>query len=321
MHRLRKNGKRILLFLLLLYFAALIVPYIPHKKVSEDFRKSFLDREFYGKQTGGERVAYIDDNEEALLYRLRMIEEAREEIILSTFDFNDDHAGQDILAALTDAAQRGVSVRVIVDGLSGFLDLRGSPWFQAAAACENMEIRVYNPVNFLKPWKMQARLHDKYLIADRKMYLLRGRNTTNLFLGDYSDSKNTDRELFVYEAQTSPDSSLNQLVDYFERIWELNDSKPYVCRRVTEKVEEYEGRLREHKDWLEETYPQMLAVDCPQLNARIRQEADRDKTYSKVMENGSYSYGENYVSREMSLPKKIFYGILRVVIIPFRRFL
>ena len=65
----------------------------------------------------------------------------------------------------------------------------------------------------------------------------------------------------------------------------------------------------------------MLAVDCPQLNARIRQEADRDKTYSKVMENGSYSYGENYVSREMSLPKKIFYGILRVVIIPFRRFL
>ena len=65
----------------------------------------------------------------------------------------------------------------------------------------------------------------------------------------------------------------------------------------------------------------MLAVDCLQLNARIRQEADRDKTYSKVMENGSYSYGENYVSREMSLPKKIFYGILRVVIIPFRRFL
>ena len=86
MHRLRKNGKRILLFLFLLYFAALIVPYIPHKKVSEDFRKSFLDREFYGKQTGGERVAYIDDNEEALLEEIPMEEtgDLEEELVLTT---------------------------------------------------------------------------------------------------------------------------------------------------------------------------------------------------------------------------------------------
>lgn len=65
----------------------------------------------------------------------------------------------------------------------------------------------------------------------------------------------------------------------------------------------------------------MLAVDSTQLNDMIRKEAEHDKTYSKVMENGSYSYGENYVPREMSIPKKIFYGVLRVVIIPFRRFL
>lgn len=65
----------------------------------------------------------------------------------------------------------------------------------------------------------------------------------------------------------------------------------------------------------------MLAVDSPELNSIIRQEAETDKTYSKVMEDGSYTYGENYVSRELSLPKKIFYAILRIVIIPFRRFL
>ena len=41
MHRLRKNGKRILFFLFLLYFAALIVPYIPHKKVVGGFPEIF----------------------------------------------------------------------------------------------------------------------------------------------------------------------------------------------------------------------------------------------------------------------------------------
>ena len=35
--------KRILLVILLLYIAALVVPYIPHKKVSETFQKHFQD--------------------------------------------------------------------------------------------------------------------------------------------------------------------------------------------------------------------------------------------------------------------------------------
>lgn len=69
--------KRIILILILLYLAALIVPYIPHKKVSSSFRKSFSEKTFYSDKTGTERVAYIDDNTEALLYRLRMIEDAK----------------------------------------------------------------------------------------------------------------------------------------------------------------------------------------------------------------------------------------------------
>ena len=65
----------------------------------------------------------------------------------------------------------------------------------------------------------------------------------------------------------------------------------------------------------------MLAVDSKELNALIREEAERDKTYSRVMDDGEYIYGENYVPREISLPKKIFYLILRVLTIPIRRFL
>ena len=66
----------------------------------------------------------------------------------------------------------------------------------------------------------------------------------------------------------------------------------------------------------------MLAVDCPELNRIIRQEAERDKAKSKIMgANGEYQYGEGYVPREMSPGKKIFYAIMRVMVIPLRRFL
>lgn len=250
--------KRILLFLGLLYLAAITIPYIPHKKISDPFKKVFSQNTFYSDSVRTERAAYIDDNEEALSFRLRMIEEANNEIILSTFDFHADQAGRDMLAALVHAANRGVSVRVIVDGITGFLDLRGNPWFQAAASHENIEIRIYNPINLLKPWKLQARLHDKYLIIDRKMYLLGGRNTTNLFLGDYSSSKNIDRELFIYETIDCPDSSLSQLLDYFEQIWRLEDNKDYLCHNITAEVTDCMRKLEKHYDELTEQYPEIL---------------------------------------------------------------
>lgn len=249
--------KRIIFFLLILYVGSLTIPYIPHKKVSESFCKSFSQQTFYSDLTGTERIAYIDDNEEALLYRLRMIEEANSSIIMSTFDFNTDQAGTDILSALLNAADRGVSVRIIVDGTSGFLDLQNNPLFQACVSHENIRIRIYNPLNLFKPWDIQARLHDKYLIIDRSMYLLGGRNTTNLFLGNYSSSQNIDRDLYVWEASDSPDSSLNQLLKYFEQIWALEDSKEFTCRKVTEKVNICLEKLHKHHTALLEKYPKI----------------------------------------------------------------
>lgn len=194
-----------ILFFLILYLGALTLPYIRHKKVSPSFQKEYKNRDFYNLTTGTEQISYVDDNHLALLYRLRMIEEAEKEIILSTFDFNSDNAGKDIISALIHAAERGVHVQIIVDGISGFSDMKCNPWFQALASIESVSIKIYNPVNILKPWKLQARLHDKYLIIDHKMYLLGGRNTSDLFLGDYSDNKNIDQELFVYETQNDID--------------------------------------------------------------------------------------------------------------------
>lgn len=246
----------VIVVLILIYVGALTLPYVAHKKVSSTFVKDFEKRSFTNDQAGTERVSYLNDNVEALLYRLRMTEEAKKEIILSTFDFNSDHAGHDIMSVLYQAANRGVKVRIIVDGISGFLDLKGNPWFQALVSHDNVNIRTYNPVNLLKPWTMQARLHDKYFIVDDKMYLLGGRNTANLFLGDYSSKKNIDRELFVYETQASSGSSIYQLKDYFEHVWTSQDSKNYTCRKMTDKVKNCITQLEKQYLDLQTQYPQ-----------------------------------------------------------------
>ena len=249
---------RFCLMAVLLYIGVLTIPYIQHKKVSDSYKKAFAPQECYSDLPGKERAAYITDNTDALKYRLKMIREAKEEVILSTFDFNADTGGKDVMSALIEAAHRDVHVRLIVDGISGFLDMKGDPYFQALADTEHVEVKIYNPVNLLKPWTMQARLHDKYVIVDSSMYLLGGRNTASLFLGNYSKKQNIDKEIFMYIQQEEENSSLKQLKSYFERVWALSESKDYLCKKKTERVQKSQRELEKRYTELETLYPEIL---------------------------------------------------------------
>lgn len=197
-----------------------------------------------------ERVLSIDDNMDALLWRLRLINEAQERIVLCTFDLRDDDSGRDVMAALLHAARRGVDVRIMVDGINGALYLTGSRNFRELADHENVQVKLYNPVNLLLPWRINYRMHDKYLIADDFAYLLGGRNTNDLFLGEYRDSFNEDRDILVYETASGEGGSYRQLQDYFERIWNLPCAKPYRSAACGE------GILEEHYQEVRERYPE-----------------------------------------------------------------
>lgn len=213
--------------------------------------------EYTGTEPSGASVAYITDNTAAMELRLAMIESAQEEIILSTFDFDSDQAGQELLAALYHAAGRGVRVKLLVDGLSGWMDLTLNGWFQALASQPGAEIKLYNPINPFLPWRMMYRLHDKYLIVDQTAYLLGGRNSTDLFLGDYNEEgRNVDSEVYV----TGDGDSLTQLTDYFRSVWALDDCRTYLCREP-EKAARYGQRLEALYLGLSETYPAPFQTD------------------------------------------------------------
>lgn len=200
-------------------------------------------KESLNYQTLNERVLSINSNQEALLYRINMISAAKEEIVLSTFDFRIDNSGKDVLSALYDASLRGVKIKIIVDGINAAMYLKNDKLFKKFASSKNIEIKFYNPVNLAIAYKNNFRLHDKYLIIDNTMYLMGGRNTNDLFLGNYQTKTNIDKEVLVFNQNNDDFKSLNSLKAYFEEIWNHKDSKIYKKRNSKnndELIQHYE---------------------------------------------------------------------------------
>ena len=189
------------------------------RKPDEKFAETLKQTEFTSDTPGGERIRCIDDNEEALLWRLRMIGAAKKSIVLATFDLRADESGTDLLAALNHAAEKGVEIKLLIDGIYQQLFLNGSKEFQALASRENVEVGVYNPVSPVGLFKLNYRMHDKYVIVDDKMYLLGGRNSNDIFLGDYTSDINVDRDILVCDTTNGKGESLQELEAYFQQIW------------------------------------------------------------------------------------------------------
>lgn len=249
--RHRQVCKRILQIYLIYFVTGLLLPPLFQKEAPASIQTEPVYQ-------AAERVLCIDDNSDALLWRLRMIESAQQEIILATFDWRDDNSGRDMMAAMQGAADRGVHVRILIDGLAGTMYLRGNGSFRALTAMPNVEIKLYNPVSLLKPWALNYRMHDKYLIVDDTAYLLGGRNTYDLFLGNYVDTYNLDRDVLVYTEVPGDMSSLSQLQAYFMQAW-AQDCNRTMTVRSTKKVEKNREALRAHELALRDRYPTAFA--------------------------------------------------------------
>ena len=91
--------------------------------------------------------------------------------------------------------KEGVKIRLLIDGIYQKLFLDGSRDFQALAARDNVEVGIYNPIAPLNLFRLNYRMHDKYVIVDSKMYLLGGRNSNDIFLGDKTTGINMDRDI------------------------------------------------------------------------------------------------------------------------------
>ena len=252
---------------------------------------------------GSERAVIVEDNSDALLNRVRMIQNAQSQIVLSTFDFMSDESGRIMLGALCEAAGRGVKVEVVVDGFDGVLHMKWNPYFYALSSKENVTLMMYNEINPFTMYKGMARMHDKYLVVDRQIYMLGGRNTFNYFLGDYSDYKNYDRDVLVWRSEPAAeqeDASVNELLAYYETVKNSGEcsyfasgkqiSDRYCVKRAAERIaEDYKKYCDEHAElsgdysYEENTFPvEGIALLSNPVNAGVKEPVVWHKLMSLV---------------------------------------
>jgi hypothetical protein len=99
---------------------------------------------------------------------IQAMDAAVHEVRLETYIFNDDVSGQAVMQALIRAAQRGVQVYLMVDGL-GTPDLP-QPWLQALAQAGGhyAQFRPLGRLGLLLPGQWR-RLHRKLALIDNEL--------------------------------------------------------------------------------------------------------------------------------------------------------
>jgi len=109
---------------------------------------------------------------------LAAIDAAVERVSLETYIFADCRLGERFRAALTDAARRGLKVRVLIDAL-GSLELPDYFWHPLQAA--GAEVKIFNPLSL---GRLGIRNHRKLLACDGRIAFIGGFNVAHEYEGD-----------------------------------------------------------------------------------------------------------------------------------------
>lgn len=190
-------------------------------------------REALGPDKSGFKL--LDRNEDALTWRLALIDSAQHSLDLMTFLWWGDEAGDLVLSHVIAAADRGVKVRLIVDDMTTIDDGKQTILRDVSNAAvdahPNIELRVFNPwrnrgavgraVEFVGDFsRLNQRMHNKALIADGHAAIMGGRNLGNEYMG--LNATFNFRDLDV----VSVGHAARQVSSVFDRYWNSEWVRP-----------------------------------------------------------------------------------------------
>ncbi len=146
----------------------------------------------FARQHGPEKSGFmlLENNGESLKWRLALIDEARHSLDVQYYLWYADDSGDILLKRCLDAANRGVRVRLIADGL---ILIGEGESIAAIDSHPNIEVRIFNPFEqqranrSLKSYqtleRFNYRMHNKLIVADNHITILGGRNLGNEYFG------------------------------------------------------------------------------------------------------------------------------------------
>ena len=190
------------------------------------------DAEFWTvleQERPGNWFKLLNTGDEALEWRLRVIDSATQSLDLQTFLWLEDKTGLTVLRHVLDAADRGVRVRLLLDDLFtvGETDL-----IFAMDQHPNIQYRIYNPfgrrfdsillrevMNAGEFFRLDHRMHNKAMITDNRAAILGGRNIADEYFGHHSDANFRDMEVLV--GGTVVESISARFDDYWNSNWSI----------------------------------------------------------------------------------------------------
>ncbi|MDH3989402.1 MAG: phospholipase D family protein [Gammaproteobacteria bacterium] len=252
------------------------------------------------KAAGGNWHGLLNDGPGALDWRLRAIDSASDSIDFQTFLWHFDTAGSMVMDHIIRAADRGVTVRILVDDT--FL-VHEDELLLALAEHPNIEYRVFNPftrrsggqatrqlLNLAEFSRLDHRMHNKAMLVDNQVAIVGGRNIADEYFGLDDAANFRDLELLlggtiVQEVGIAFDSYWNDRWSFpIERISHKRASAEQLAeaRRVTdsslhlhteETTEELIARWLEFVEDADTGEAILYADDPPEDSPKNREEA------------------------------------------------
>jgi putative cardiolipin synthase len=149
----------------------------------------------------------LNDGLTALDWRLRAIDTASDSIDFQTFLWRFDTVGAMVMDHLIRAADRGVTVRILIDDT--FL-VHEDDLLLAIAEHSNIEYRVFNPfkrrsggvatrqlLNLAEFGRLDHRMHNKSMVVDNRVAIVGGRNIADEYFGLDGEANFRDLELLL----------------------------------------------------------------------------------------------------------------------------
>jgi putative cardiolipin synthase len=159
------------------------------------------------RSPGESSFLLLEDNREALDWRLALIDSATTSIDIQVYMVLKDDVARLALTKLLDAADRGVRVRLLADGFFNFFsqdDLAVMSHHHPS-----LEVRLFNPPRFCggigvrvseylaHPGQLDRRMHNKTFTVDRRFTIIGGRNITRSDFGYSALFNNHDLDVLA----------------------------------------------------------------------------------------------------------------------------
>lgn len=235
-------------------------------------------------------VYVLEEGESSLLARAWLTKNALKQIDVQYFIWSTDNIG--ILGGemLLSAAERGVTVRVIVDDL--LIDAEDHTLLSLAAH-PNVSIRIYNPkhivgTSFLdRLWNIgtdfrniNQRMHNKLVVYDGLLAITGGRNMADEYY-DYDTAYNfRDRDVLLAGGK-----ALKQMQSSFQQFWDSQLSVPVETLLKDEKLSLETGKIKQHQLDLH-AYARDPKNFSPEVKKML---ADMDKDFAQISNEMKWS--------------------------------